>query len=343
MNKIKYSLTFLLILFVTASTIFGSGGNRNGTAGATQLLIPVGARSIGLSGSTLTTTAGVEALYWNPANVVRGSHSADVMFSQTSYIADIGVTYGAITANIEGFGAIGFSIKTLAIGDIEKTTVDNPDGTGSTFSPQFVTVGLTYSTLLSDRISVGITANLITEQIDLVSATGFSFNAGVTYNNLANIDGLSFAVVMKNIGPQMRYDGSGLYTTAETPNFARSAQLYKIDAATFELPSTLEMGLGYQLNVGDQNSLAISTLFQNNNFDADMYKIGAEYNYDNLLYLRGGYTFAPELSSDERVYGFTVGGGLKYVVGGMDFRLDYAFQDTKYFDGNNVITIGIGL
>jgi len=78
------------------------------------------------------------------------------------------------------------------------------------------------------------------------------------------------------------------------------------------LPSALEIGFGYDVKIADQNDLLLSATFQNNNFDADKYKVGAEYNFRNLLYLRGGYTFAPELSSDERVYSFTVGGGVLY-------------------------------
>jgi hypothetical protein len=343
MNKIKYSFTLVLILFVTAGTVFGGGGSRNGTAGATELLIPVGARGIGLSGSALTSATGVDAIFWNPANIARSSNSTDLVFSQMSYIADIGITYGGIAVNVEGFGAIAFDIKSLSFGDIIKTTVSNPDGTGITYSPQYVTIGLSYSRMLSDRISVGLTADLVSETIDRVSATGVAFSAGVTYSNLANIDGLSFAIVLKNLGPQMQFGGSGLYVSAEASDLNLGEQFYKVEAASFELPSALEIGFGYDVKIAEQNDLLLSASFQNNNFDADKYKVGAEYNFKNLLYLRGGYTFAPELSSDERVYSFTVGGGVQYIVGGVDFKLDYAYQDTKYFDGNNVFTLSLGL
>jgi len=342
MKHIKYSLILLLVFFLAADAVFAGGGKRNGTAGASQLLIPVGARGIAMSGSTLTNSIGVESMFWNPANVARTQNSTDVMFSQTSYIADIGVSYGAIVANIEGFGAIGASIKSLSVGEIAKTTVDNPDGTGQTFTPQFVTVGVTYSRMLSDRISVGLTTNFISEKIDFASASGVAFNIGVSYNNFANVNGLSIAVVMKNIGSQMKYDGSGLYVNATAPDLSRPGQLYKIETAAFELPSTLELGVGYNYNFDKQNNLTIATMFQNNNFDGDMYKLGAEYSYNQLLYLRGGYTLAPELTDDENVYGFTLGGGLKYAVSGLDIRFDYAYQDTKYFDGNNVFTLSIG-
>ena len=39
-----------------------------------------------------------------------------------------------------------------------------------------MTIGLTYSRLLSDKIAVGLTANYISEKLDLAQASGFSFN-----------------------------------------------------------------------------------------------------------------------------------------------------------------------
>ena len=289
MKKIKSFIYLLLIGLLTTGNLFASGGNRNGTAGATHLLIPVGARGIALGGSAIVNSSGLEALYYNPANVSRATNTTNAMFSHMNYIADIGVEYGAISTNIEGLGTIALSIKSLSIDDIEITTEDNPDGIGATFKPGFTTIGLTYSRMLSDRIAVGITTNLIQEELNLVSATGVSFDIGVSYSNLANIQGLSMAIAMKNLGPQMKYDGSGLFLTAESVDLNRPEQFYKIDAAAFELPSTLELGLGYQYDINEQNALSINGLFQNANFYGDEYRVGAEYAYDNLLFFRAGY------------------------------------------------------
>ncbi|MDP3442129.1 MAG: PorV/PorQ family protein, partial [Ignavibacteria bacterium] len=183
MKKIKLIGSLLIISLFASSSIFAGGGSRNGTAGAAQLLIPVGARGIAMSGASLVGSSGVEAIFWNPANLSRGESATNVMFSHMNHIADIGVQYGAVSTNIEGFGAIGLSLKSLNIGSIAVTTVENPDGTGQTFAPQFMTLGVTYSRLLSDRIAVGLTANFVTEKIELVSSTGIAFNVGISYKN----------------------------------------------------------------------------------------------------------------------------------------------------------------
>ena len=342
MNKIKLISYFLMLALFASSSIFASGGSRNGTAGATELLIPVGARGVAMSGSTLTGATGVEALYWNPANLARGESTTNVLFSHMNYIADINVEYGAISTNIEGFGAIAVSLKSLNIGAIDVTTVDHPDGTGQTYTPSFVTLGLTYSRLLSDRIAVGLTAKLVSERIDLVSATGVAFDVGISYKNLGNVDGLSFAVVLKNLGPQMKFDGSGLNILANAGDLLRPPQYYKIDAAGFELPSTLELGLGYQYNLNADNQVMLNAVFQNSNFYGDEYKLGLEYGYNKLLFLRAGYDIMPDITSDANIYGMTAVFGINYNLGGLDFKLDYAYRDVKYFDANHVFTVTLG-
>lgn len=342
MKKIKSFIYLLLIGLLTTGTIFASGGNRNGTAGASQLLIPVGARGIALGGSAVVNASGLEALYYNPANLARASYATNAMFSHMNYIADIGVEYGAISTNIEGLGAIAISIKSLAIDEIDITTENNPDGTGATFKPSFTTIGLTYSRMLSDRIGVGLTANLIQEELDLVSATGISFDIGVSYSNLANIQGLSMAIVMKNLGPQMKYDGSGLFLRAEATSLTRPEQYYKLDAAAFELPSTLEIGLGYHYDINEQNALSFNGLFQNANFYGDEYRVGAEYGYDNLLFIRAGYTVMPELESDENGFGLTAGVGLNYTLGDAALQINYAYRQVEFFEDNHVFSVGLG-
>ena len=342
MKKIKLISLILVLAVVASSVIYAGGGNRNGTAGATELLIPVGARGISMSGATLTGAKGVESIYWNPANLARSDYNTTVMFSQMSYIADIGVSYAAIGTNIEGFGALGLSVKALSMDEIAITTVDKPDGTGQFFTPQFVTLGLTYSRLLSDRISVGVTMNYVSEKMDLVSASGVAFNIGVAYKNLGNVDGLSFALAIKNLGPQMEFDGSALYIKAESSDLERSAQLYKIDVAAFELPSTLELGVGYEMNINESNSLSFNSVFQNSNFYADEYKLGAEYAYDNTFFGRIGYSLLDGVKSDNQVFGLTFGAGINYNMGSSTIKLDYAYRDAKFFDSNHIFTVQFG-
>lgn len=342
MKNIKLGLLVVLLVFAATGYSYADGGNRNGTAGATELLIPVGTRGIAMGSATLTDAKGVEALFWNPAGLARGESNTNVMFSQMTYIADIGVSYGAVSTTIEGFGSLAMSVKSLAVGDILTTTTANPDGTGQTYSPEYMTIGLTYAKALSDRITVGLTANYISETLDKVGTHGFAFNVGIAYQNLGNINGLSFAVVMKNLGPQMKFDGTGLDVKAVSADLSRPQQYYKIDAAPFDLPATLELGVGYRYNVDADNMLTLQGAFNNANYYNDEYKGGLEYSYNNMFFVRGGYLYTADLKSEQNVYGLTAGAGFNYKMDDLDVKIDYAYRQAKYFNANHVFSVAIG-
>ncbi|MEJ2193242.1 MAG: PorV/PorQ family protein [Ignavibacteriaceae bacterium] len=334
-NILKILLAFILLLAMDA---FAGGGKRTGTGGAAELLIPVGPRGIAMAEANIANSKGIEALYWNPAGVALMQNNADVIFSHMSYIADIGVEYGAVAANFEGFGVFSFSIKSLGVGDILVTTTANPDGTGDTFSPTFIVAGLSYSRQLTEAISVGLTGNFISETMADVSANGFAFDVGVMYNNLADVNGLSIGVVIKNLGPDMKYTGGGLYHEGQITDVSRPPSFYTVEAAAFQLPSNFQLGLGYSPVLDEMNSLQFSGIYQNNNFSGDEYKIGGEYGYQDMFFVRGGYQLAPQIS-DDYLYGFTAGVGINYSVENFGFKVDYAFRDVQFFEANHVIAL----
>jgi hypothetical protein len=332
-----------LLLAMASGAAQAGAGNRAGTGGAAELLIPVGTRDIGMSGATVSTSKGIEALFWNPAGAARMPGSAAFYFSHMSYIADIGVDYGAAAVNFAEFGVLAINAKALSIGEIAVTTNENPDGTGTTFSPQFFNLGLTYAKMLSERVSVGVTATFISERMADVSATGVAFNAGVTYDNLASIEGLSIGLALKNIGPEMSFDGGGLMYVAEVEDQNRPPGYYKAEAAPFELPSTLEFGVGYRYAFDSQNALQVAGTFQSNNFADDEYRLGGEYAFQGILFLRAGITMSPEQATPEFIYGPTFGAGLRYQFGTLDLTVDYAFRSVEVFNNNHVFSLGIGL
>ena len=145
----KYKILLHLVAICVVMAFMVSGlqaqdvsNDRIGTAAATELLIPVGARDMAMGGSGLAISSGIDALHWNPAGLARMTGAAEGIFSSMSYIADINVNYGAIGLHFEGFGTVGFSVKALDFGDIPVTTVDDPEGiAGRTFAPSFVVVG----------------------------------------------------------------------------------------------------------------------------------------------------------------------------------------------------------
>lgn len=331
------------LLAVTAS-LFASSGNRTGTNSAAELLIPIGPRDIAMGNSTVAVTSGPEALFWNPAGIAGTPRDVTLFASHMSYIADIGVECVSVSVNLSDFGVLALQLKALSIGDIPVTTALTPDGTGQTFRPQFFTVGLTYGRQLTDRVRIGVTGKLISEQMAEVSATGYAFDAGVIYDNLASVPGLSFGVAVKNIGPQMAFGGPGLNVSATSTDLSRPAYTYNVEAASFELPSTIELGMGYRRVVAEDNLFVVAVAFQNNNFSDDAYRFGFEYGFQDLLFLRGGYEYSPSnVDQRENIYGPSFGAGVHATVGNTDVTFDYAYRSVKFFNANHVFSVKIGL
>ena len=343
MKGLFFKIVVLCLALVFVVSVDGIAQERRiGTNAASMLLIPVGARDIALGGANLATVSGAEAIFWNPAGVANSNYRADVMFSYMSHIADINVNYVALAVKFGGFGTIGFSLKAMDIGDIMVTSEVAPDGTGALLSPQFLTAGLTYSRQLTDAISFGTTINLISETLDRVSSSGFAFDFGVQYRGLAAIDGLSLAVAIKNLGPAMQFSGSGLLNSAQLNGVDRGATPLLIQAQKDELPSFFVFGLSYKMSVGETSSLELASTFQDNNFQDDTGQFGAEYNYDDMFYLRGGYTVAPDAADEADIYSFTLGGGIHYDFSNIGITVDYAYRDVDFFDASNVFSIKLG-
>lgn len=337
--------SILAVLFMTAllvTSAHAGRGDKVGTASGSQLLIPVGARSIALGGSTLSSVSGIEAMFWNPAGLVRTDRSAEVLLSHMSYLGETGVEYFAGAKSLAGSAYLGLSVKALSLGDIPVTTEQFPDGTGEIVSPTFLVIGTTFSRWMSDQIAVGLSANILYERMAEVSATGIAFTGGIQYARLGGIDGLSVGVVIRNIGPKLTYDGDGLARTGIVIGADRSEARYKVEAASADLPSTIEVGLGYLYIVDEPLKIHFSSLFRNNNFADDEYKFGAEVDYRGMFYLRGGYTLSNEAEGNENIFGPAFGAGVITEAQNMRIIVDYAYRVTEYFSGNHVISLSIG-
>ena len=82
--------TSIVILTLCVGMLQAGDEARLGTTAGSQLLIPTGARSLGMGG-LLSDVAGSEAIFWNPAGITYGTGN-EVMFNNMSWLADIDVS-----------------------------------------------------------------------------------------------------------------------------------------------------------------------------------------------------------------------------------------------------------
>jgi hypothetical protein len=344
-----------LALFFTSVDAFAGTGRRRGTAGASELLIPVGSRGTALNGAFTSGFTGVEAIYWNPAGLAASTHAAEAMISHMTYIADMSLNYAAVAGRLGSVGTVGISIKSLDFGEeIVETTVENPDGTGRKFSPSYFILGLTYSRQMTDRINFGTTVKLVSEKVMNASASGFGFDFGLQY--ATGVKGFKIGIALRNFGPSMQFGGPELEKKVQIPGTEAGSRQENlgITTAPFELPSTFELGASYAMEVGEKSSITVMGMFQNNSFSFDGYNLAAEYDFDGTVFLRGSYSLAQRegiegksegfTSSDEDyLFGPAFGGGVKLNLGqNILMRLDYAYRMAEFFDNNQLFTLTFG-
>ena len=346
MKVSKLLTVVLMILMVVGLSFQAIAGNpeKKGTAGAEELLIPMGARGAALAGSFLANVSGVDAIYWNPAGLANTESSVEATFSYMKYIADINVTYGAVGVKT-GIGSLGASFQSLSFGDIPITTEDSPNGTGSFYSPIYMTVGATYSRAMTDRIFIGVNAKFISESIMQCSATTYALDMGVQYKTEI---GVTLGVAVKNLGAPIQFDGENLDRDVDIPDTPPGSPQRKLrfPSQKAELPSLFEVGLAYDIQPMEKANICIMGNYRNQNFANDQILAGVELSYDNRFFLRGGYDYGMNEGTDAAggdtyQFGPTFGFGfIQAISGNTRFGFDFAYRmvNTSYFDNNMYFT-----
>jgi opacity protein-like surface antigen len=328
----KLLLITMSLIFTTA--IIAGDASRKGTNGAEEVLIPVGARGIAVGGTFLANFTGLESIYYNPAGLDVIPRT-EAMFSYINYLADINISYFAVGTTLGDFGSIALDLKSFDFGEIPITTNQFPDGTGQFYSPTFLTVGLTYSKVLTDRISIGTNFKFITESIQNASASGFAVDAGVQYRFT---EAFMFGVTIKNVGTNMAFTGGDLSQRSTIPGSTPGSTpgTYEIITEPFQIPSQFDLSITYGLNINEQNNLLFASAFTVNNSLDDQLAFGLEYGFVNSFFVRGGYGFYTENTS-QSIFGLTLGAGIDYNVGEFGIIFDYAYREIQEFPTSNHI------
>ncbi len=336
-KSIRVMACALVMLTTTSVTATAGDNDRLGTAGALELLIPMGARGVAMGGSVMSSSTGTESWFWNPAcaSTINGS---EVSFSHRQYIADIGLDRVAFAHNAGNIGVLGVSATVLSTDEELVRTTSQPEGTGETWAASFVIVGVSYARALTDRVSLGINGHYLAETIFNEAAYGVAFDFGFTYR--PTWDGVTLGVVVKNYGPSMKFDGPDFDRPVD-PNDdgGASDRDGRTQSAAFELPSFIQFGASWEAWRHNNHALTVSGSFQSNNFTEDEYRVGSEWSVSDQLFLRGGYVAS---SLDQYMYGFSAGAGLRLPIGEREARIDYAWADAGVFEGNHLFTLSFG-
>jgi len=346
----KFYLLFLFFIIIHLPGAQAGNPDRQGEAGAYELLMNPWARSAGLHTMTTANIRGVEAMRLNVAGLGR-INNLEAMVSYANYLQGTGISMNAlgIATKAGERGAFGLTLMALDFGEIEVTTVDQPEGTGTTFSPNFFHLGLGYAHTFENKISVGLALRLVSESTSNVSAFGFALDAGVQYVTGEN-DNFKFGISLRNVGSPMKFTGEGLATPAPSPNGAGYEVTLNQRSASYELPSMLNIGLSYDFLFAEKHRFTVLGNFTSNSFSQDQLGAGAEYSFNELFMIRAGYkTELGNVSqAEESIYtGLAAGASLELPLNNENknvrLGIDYSYRNTRLWDGTHNIALRISI
>ena len=328
----------LLCVAVAPAQTYRTNVSKKGTTAASFLSISQGARAAGMGSAFVAVANDWSAMYWNPAGIA--SLNSGVIFDHTIWFADLGYNFIAGGLNLGSFGSLGMSLTSSSVGDMNVTTVDQPEGTGEVFNVSQVAFSIAYAINLTDNFSIGFNPKYVYERIWKMSAATWAMDIGVKY--VTPFSGVVLGMAITNFGQKMHMTGENAivlydadpYSSANNGRIA--AELQTNDWA---LPLNFQFGLAYTPKLGDMHRLTISVDALHPSDDYESLNAGGEYTFNDFISFRGGYK---ALFLKEAEESFTLGVGFKQaLVGDIALLADYSYMDFGRLKAVHKITVGM--
>ncbi len=335
MKKLLFICFLCFTSLVTAQSI-----GRVGTTSASFLKIGVGGRALAMGEAYTTLSEDITGMYWNPAGIAN-SEGTQFLFTHYDYIAELTYDYAGASLPISGIGTIGVFVGNLGMPDIERTTVNSPEGTGEKVSASSFVLGLSYARSLTDRFSIGGNIKYVTESIWHTSSQGFSFDVGILYKTI--FKNIRLGMSVSNFGTSLQLSGRDLLVQhdideqLEGNNENINANL---ETESYPMPILFRVGLSSNIledffEMTDYDfTVAVDAIHPND--DKEYVNTGAEFVVHDMVALRAGYR---KLFLDDNEGGLTFGVGLQFNVMELKINLDYANIDFGRLDHQNKFSL----
>ena len=341
-SNIKIVVILSIIVICVFSQIAKAGGIKKvGTAAATFLRIPVGARAAGMGSSFVSMIGDPTAIYWNPSAIASVSSDALVV-DHSLWMPGIYFDFAGLSIPFENLCVFGVSVTILHTDAMDVTTVEEPMGTGETFTASSVAIGFSYSRYLTDRFSIGGTFKYIQETIYNSAATGIAFDVGTLYET--PFAGIRLGASISNFGTKMHMAGEDLNVRVDiAPNQEGNNQsiVGKLNTDEFDLPLIMRVGVSGEVLNSEDFRLTLSVDGVNPNDNSQSINVGSEVGLLNeKLRLRTGYK-ALFLAATEENLTFGVSLNEINMFGDVLISFDYSYQNFVHLSDSNRFTLGI--
>jgi hypothetical protein len=319
------------------------------TSAVPFLRITPDARAGGMGDLGVATSPDANAQYYNLAKYPFATGKSSLAVNFTPWLKDLGlndVYLGGLSGyyKLDEEQALSGSLRYFSLGDVHFT--DHLGNDLRTFRPSEFSVDAGYSRKLSQKLSLGVAMRYINSNLAGGQAiNGVSYKAGNAVagdlglfytSNPAQVSGWNIGMALTNLGSKIGYT-SDLNRRSFIPanfalgvNYARTFQeVHKVsfgmDTRKLLVPTPPAMGdslgLANYQRAGIVSSWLTSWSDAPGGFSEELqefnFSVGAEYTYNHLLSVRGGY-FYESPSKGNRQY-FSLGTGITYNAFNLNF------------------------
>lgn len=337
---IKRMLFVLCLPFI----VYGQSGefNKVATTAAQFLKVEVGARALAMGGCFGALANDASALYWNPAGIAQ-LNDFELTLTHTRWIAGITNGFVGIALPLDKNNIFGLSFKYQTMGEMEQTTIEQPQGTGLYFNARDIAIGISYARPMTSYLQFGVTTKMVHQSIWNETAMGLAVDLGLLLDT--GIKGTKLAMILTNFGTDLQFDGRDLIRGYDQlPESASNPDTEaKLSTEGWPLPTNLRVSIMNEI-VGSNDAffpsadsrvlVIIDATHPNDN--PEHYNFGIEYGLYNSYFIRTGYRG----NTDEE--GLTFGAGIDFkIANNIRLLIDYAYADFGVFDYVQHFTLGL--
>lgn len=312
------TLSLLSLHGAVAQLVPNLGGQRSGISAFQFLKIGVDARGTGMGESFVAVANDVSALYWNPAGLTN-TVTDQAIFSHTEWLVDLKHEFAGASYHLTPNDIVGASFTSLHTDPMKITTETQPEGTGNYFSFSDIAVGATYARKMTDQFSFGVTARYVRETIDMLKTEAVLIDLGTYYT--MGLGSARFAVVVSNFGSNVAPKGnvvSGNGTTVST-------------FQSYSPPTMFKLGVAFEPYETEQHRVTTSIQLNHPNDNAENVRLGVEYAYESMFFLRTGVkrTIGESMlyRSTSSAEDYTFGAGVRIPIAVMTVNADYSYAN----------------
>lgn len=272
-----------IVAALAACAVAPSGARaQSGPAedGALFLLLPVGARSVGMGQAVVAEQSGSEAVWWNPAGLARADKREAAIHHSQSLIGTGDAVSVVVPSSL--LGVVALSVNILNYGAEDVTDPQGGFPIGSILPRSFV-YAATYATPVGDHVNAGITYKVLQFRVDCsgacppssaFAATTSALDFGAQFP-LGSLAPATLGVAVRNVGPRLQVN--------DNPQ-------------SDPLPTRLQVGAVYRVGVvgryaKDTELEVTGDLIDQVRLSDPSARIGADVTFQKKLHARFGYVF----------------------------------------------------